>query len=227
MAARRLLALIVLLVTLVPLAFAGKGSYFSLQPSHTGAFAIGSVPAETNCTYCHFDRNNAPNGANLNTPGGGVEILDLPQYFVPGRIYPLRVRLFTDSTLADPGRLWGFQITAVRAFDGSGIGTFIQPSPDSLQIVSGTLQEFSSRSYLEHTVYDTRDGLVGPVEWHFSWQAPPNEQKGDVYFFCAGNAGNGDFDPGGDFIFTTADTIIDTTTAVRSVSWGALKSRYR
>jgi len=194
-------------------------------PSYTGAPAVAKKPAEFNCTLCHL--NFAWN--NLNTPGGAVEILDLPQTYNVGLVYPIRVRLSTDSTAAFPERCWGFQITAVRASNGEGCGTFVLPDPDSMRVVAaadGEYPGFGSRTYAEQTALGDHDGLASPVEWRLSWRAP-NIPQGSVYFFCAGNATNGNQDPGGDFVFTTSEMVLDTTTAVRHLSWGSLKQRYR
>jgi len=194
-------------------------------PSYTGAPAIRSKPAEWDCSLCHlnFEWNN------VNTPGGAVEILDLPATYVAGTTYRLRVRLSTDSTAFDPERDWGFQLTAVRASDGEGCGTFVLDDSDTLQIVSGEAgehPELASRWYVEHKFAGLRPGLASPVEWTFSWRAP-DAPEDSVLFFCAANAANGDLDPGGDFIFTAADTVLDLTTPVRALSWGAVKRRYR
>jgi hypothetical protein len=194
-------------------------------PSYTGAPDIRSKPAELDCTLCHFNFE----WNNLNTPGGSVEILDLPPTYTAGLTYRLRVRLTTDSTAAYPDRDWGFQLTAVRASDGEGCGTFILDDADTLQIVSGALgdrPELASRSYVEHTILGDRDGIASPVEWTFSWKAPDTPED-TALFFCAGNATNGNLDPTGDFIFTAAETLLDLTTPVKPVSWGALKKRYR
>ena len=192
------------------------------DPSQTAAPAFGTKPAEPTCTVCH-DNNT---GNNLNTPGGAVEILDLPDYYLPGQLYTLRVRLHSDSTLADPGRLWGFQLTAVRALDGQGAGSFELPAPDTLQVVLGDYLPWQSRSYVEHTSLGTRDGLGGPVEWTFSWRAPDPHQ-GTIFFYCAGNAADGAGGDKGDFVFTAADTVRADPTPVAGASWGSLKARYR
>jgi hypothetical protein len=194
-------------------------------PSYTGAPAIGAKPAEFSCALCHinFDWNN------INTPGGSIEILGLPSGYIGGETYRLHPRLTCDSTAAFAGRDWGFQITAVRASDGEGCGTFILDDPDSLRIVYGTdgeHPELGSRSYVEHTAISDRDGLASPVEWTFSWRAP-DPPVGTVRFFVAGNASNGSEDPGGDFIFTNEATVVDQTTTARRLSFGALKNRYR
>jgi len=185
------------------LAFATIESAHGPLPSVTGAAALGGKPEEWNCTLCHSgDRDN------LNTPGGRVEILNIPRPYTPGQTYPLTVRLRSDSTAYSATRHWGFELTAVRKSNGTGVGTFVLPNPDTLQIVMGDpAGDFASRAYVEHTFIGTRAGLAGPVQWTFSWRAPATD-VGMIYFFCAGNAADGTFDPGNDFIFTTSDSAI-------------------
>src|SRR5262245_36114962 len=106
---------------------AGVLSEYGPLPGATGAPALRSKPEEFNCTLCHF----AGATSNFNTTGGAVRILGLPKTYTAGQTYRLGVRLSTDSTAADPSRLWGFEITAVRAADGEGAGTFILDDADS------------------------------------------------------------------------------------------------
>ncbi len=197
-------------------------------PSKTGAPAVAAAPPEPNCTMCH-GAFGGPN--NLNDPNGSLAILDLPRYYVPGRTYTLRVRLATSLTSADAARRWGFQLTAVRGFDGSGAGTFdvsgSETPGDTLQIVpGGATDAWPTRSYVEHTLDSIHQGQPDSCLWSFQWTAPA-APAGTIFLFAAGNAANGSQDPTGDWIFTTSDTLTDTTTAVRSLTWGSLKARYR
>lgn len=195
--------------------------------SVTGAPAIGGADAESDCTLCHQDFANPcdPVPCNLNTPGGGVEILDLPAYYTPGMSIPMRVRLWSDSTLVYPDRRWGFQITAVRQSNGQGSGTWQIPDPDSLEILTGSTP-FDTRTYVTHQRPGTRYGLAGPVEWSFTW-TPPESDEGPVIFCVAGNAGNGNEEPGaGDFVFTAVDTLPSNAVPTLPLSWGALKRRF-
>lgn len=196
--------------------------------SMTGAPAIGGADPEADCTLCHQDYDNPclPEPCNLNTPGGGVAILDLPADYLPGQPIPLRVRLWTDSTLASATRKWGFQITAVRELNGAGSGTWQAAEPDTLLIEQGAAP-YDTRSYLMQKTAGTRTGLGGPVEWSFTWN-PPAGNDGRVIFCVAGNATNGNDEPGpGDFVFTARETLPPSAVPVRPVSWGALKQRFR
>lgn len=198
------------------------------EPSHTGAPAIGAGPPEPNCTQCHIAGESGP---NLDAPGGSLEILDLPAMYAPGITYRLRVRLASDSTARFPDRRWGFQLTAVRAEDGAGAGTFTvrgaQGPGDTLQVMPGDpVRSWPTRSYVEHLWDGVQDGAAGPVEWSFDWTAP-TEGIGTVLFYAAGNAANGSYEPSGDWIYTTADSMRDTTTAAAPRSWGAIKAMWK
>ena len=196
--------------------------------SVTGAPSLGGLDAEADCTLCHQDFENpcAPDPCNLNTPGGAVEILDLPEEgYVPGIAISLRVRLRTDSTLASPARRWGFQLVAVSEGSGQGTGTWVL-DPDTLDVVTGS-DPYASRQYLVHQYEGTRPGLAGPIEWTMAWM-PPESNEGNIIFCAAGNATNGNEEPGlGDFVFTSRETLPPSIVPVRPVSWGSLKSRYR
>jgi FlgD Ig-like domain len=164
-------------------------------PSRTGAPAVGGAAAEPNCTACH---STFP----VNTPGATLEILDIPQFYLPDSTYPVRVRL--SSTFAGQRR-WGFQITAVRESNGQGAGTWDIAGVAGIQIVNGT-GGFSTRRYVEHATGGTFAGNVGPVEWTFRWRAP-NADQGRIFFFAAGNAANNNGANTGDHIYTMRDTI--------------------
>jgi hypothetical protein len=204
----------------------GHADYSGGPPaSRTGAPALGGIPAELRCTMCHSDFAE-------DQPNGSVQILDLPEWYAPGLTYRLRVRLASTATSADAGRRWGFQLTAIQAVNGQGAGTFAVrgnqmggPGGDTLRIVSGS-SGYSSRRYVEHLFEGTRLGTGSPSEWSFNWTAPP-AGAGTIYFYAIGNAANGSDDPSGDWIYTTADSMRDTTTAALPTSWGAIKARFR
>jgi hypothetical protein len=201
-------------LALVPLLLAGASSAwaFSAGPpaSRTSARALGAYPAESNCTSCHS--GNAINNAN-----GKIEILGLPTGYVPGNSYPLTVRLtysLADTTGASNPR-WGFELTAVTQTDGMGIGTIQTPPPgaaplypDSLLIKTASGGTFltSNRQYLEQSSFAIRTDQPGPVEWPFTWVAPPGD-AGRIFFFASGNAANGNGSTSGDFVFTSADSM--------------------
>lgn len=218
-----------LLLVVLALA-AGVGSvvarpmyHFGPDPSYTGAPGVAGVPDEHTCATCHYvlDQNN------LNAGNGRVRILDLPASYAPGQTYTIRVELDCDSTRAVTSRQWGFEMTAYRASDGQGVGTWSISSTDTFQIVTAfPTDPWASRTYVEHREAGTQQGADGPVTWAVQWQAPA-VPSGTIYFAAAGNATNGNFDTDGDWVFTTLDSIADLTTPTRPVSWGGLKAQYR
>jgi hypothetical protein len=183
-------------VVAVMLAGALLATSFSTGPptSRTGAPAVGGVAAEGVCTLCH---TTFP----LNANGATLEILDVPEFYLPDSVYTLRVRLSSTFT---PPRRWGFQLTAVRAANGQGAGTFDIAGSTLLQILSGS-GAFASRRYVEHTSSGTFPNDDGPIVWTFRWRAP-NANQGRIHFFAAGNAANNSGSNSGDHIYTQRDS---------------------
>src|SRR5262249_61152745 len=58
------------------------------------------------------------------------------------------------------------------------------------------------RTYIEHTFAGTAPSATNQGSWTFRWRAPATG-AGRVTFYAAGNAANGNFSPGGEFIYTT------------------------
>jgi hypothetical protein len=173
----------------------------------TGAPALGTFLAERTCSQanCHF-------GSPLNS-GGKLEILGLPETYVPGTNYPLTVRL--TSSQSAPVPRWGFELTNARLSDGIGSGTLF-PTGLNLSLVN-------SRAYVSQNVSHLYAGEHGSVEWQVSWTAP-DPAEGPVGFYAAGNASNGNFQAGiGDLIYTVAETTRGGPVPVQRVTWGRLK----
>jgi len=188
---------------------------FSTGPplSRTGAPAIGGKPAEALCTVCH-------NLTFANDGTGTVEILDLPAFYTPGHVYPLRVRLSSTANAGYPDRKWGFEITAVYQANGLGAGTWNIPEAgnDSLRRAtydSGSTSTWKTRVYITHTSPSSHKGWPSPSEWSFAWVAPPVD-SGTVIFCVAGNAANGDSASVGtdDHIYTGRDTVLAPSAVV-------------
>ena len=196
---------------------------FSTGPpaSRTGGFAVANKAAESNCTICH-------SGSPMNDPSGSLHLLDVPQVYTPGQIYDLRVVLDHTWAPEPPTPLrWGFQLQAVQANTGDAAGIWPlvgNAPPDTFKIVAG-IGAYAKRRYLEHTRTLDDDstllaqhssihlGELGPVTWNVRWQAPPGD-SGKIYFFLAGNSANGDGVSvgSGDFIFTSAESTLGSTT---------------
>ena len=193
---------------------AGLAMAYSAGPpaSRTGACAVLTTAAGSNCRICH-------SSFQLNDPSGRLQILDVPANYTPGQTYSLRVHLeHTWSPLPGTPLRWGFQLQAVKASTGDSVGIWVlspNAPPDTFKVIQGlSTMVWKNRRYIEHTrdIFNPKDpngsthyGELGPIEWHVNWQAPPGD-SGKIYFFAAGNSANGNDQSTGDFIFTTAES---------------------
>ncbi len=158
----------------------------------------------------------------MNDGNGMVELLGVPDRYTPGASYPITVRLSSTSTQLNGFRRWGFELTAARLTDGGGAGTF---TSSSLTTVIGNQYFYHLRPYATQNFNTLKPGASSPVEWTVTWSAPGADQ-GDVGFYVAGNAANGNQSNSGDFIYTGGDTARSNQTPVEPVSWGGLKAKY-
>jgi uncharacterized protein (TIGR03437 family) len=101
-------------------------------------------------------------------------------------------------TITDPTQArWGFEASARMAADNSQAGSFTAADADT------QLKTASGIQYIEHTSAGTRPGAASPVSFQFDWTAPAG--SGDVIFYVAANAANGNGAPhAGDHIYTTS-----------------------
>ncbi len=92
-------------------------------------------------------------------------------------------------TLADPNASrWGFQLTARSASNPNQMA-------GSFRIIENTTRFASNPpaglEYVTHTLTGTRPGTTGSVSWEVEWTPPSDAGFGDVIFYAAGNAANG------------------------------------
>lgn len=146
-------------------------------PGHTGGFG------EPTCQACHF-------GAELNEPGGSLEIAGLPERYTPGETYRLIVRLRRAEM-----RAAGFQLSA-RTASGAQAGALA--ATDGTAAVQ--LHAPSGVQYAGHTERGSRPAAPGAAEWIVCWTAPATP-AGPVTFSAAANAGDGDTSPLGDYVY--------------------------
>jgi uncharacterized protein (TIGR03437 family) len=151
---------------------------------HTGA------PGDpTTCTECHLG----------NAVGTGVQIsfTDGTTSYTPGSTKRMRVMV------TDTARIYGFQATARLASNLSNgqAGTF-RPANNSTQVIceddrprpsSGSCPGSAPVEFVEHTLAGTSN------TFEFDWVAPATN-VGDVRFYVAGNAANGNGQNSGDRI---------------------------
>jgi hypothetical protein len=147
-------------------------------PGRSGVPAGGGFAAELTCVeMCH-------NSFDLNPDTlGQMEIVGLPDNYLPGQRYQLEFRL----SYPIPDRsAWGFQATAVEMDTYRGAGTFVVTDPRRTQIRLGG-PEGANRQYIEHTPLGSRPtGQLGS-SWRFDWVAPETN-VGDIGFYASGNA---------------------------------------
>ena len=145
------------------------------------------APGEGLCTDCH---SGSPDD-------GSVQITGTPMFYEPGATYTITV------TLQDQGQSrWGFELTAK---DGSanGAGDFTITDAVNTQLSDNPAP---AADYVKHTSAGTYNGTPdGPVTWEFDWTAPPSD-VGDITFYVAGNAADGNSGTSGDNIYTSSFT---------------------
>lgn len=163
-------------------------------PGYSGA------PGDQTCVVCHA-------GTGVNAGGGKVTIsFGGATTYTPGQTIHVSV------AVSDPAQQrWGFEASPRLASDPqhTGAGTLATVDGNTqLTPSSGTIQ------WIEHTLAGTRLGTTGGVTFDFDW-TPPSNAAGDVTFYVAANAANGNNSPTGDHIYTT-------TAALSAVSGGVI-----
>ncbi|MCU1232147.1 MAG: hypothetical protein JWP63_114, partial [Candidatus Solibacter sp.] len=144
-------------------------------------------------------------GVTLTFPGGAI--------WSPGVKQHLIVTI-SDATQ----RRWGFQLTArLAGSPNTQAGTFT-PSDSYTQLVC-TQSNFHSQvfgnscasnglplQYIEHTQAGTRPNAKSPVSFEFDW-TPPAAASGNLTFYVAAVAANGDNSQRGDHCYSARYTV--------------------
>lgn len=163
----------------------------SMWANSSGAPAqVSGAPGEGNCSACH--------GGTPNSGPGSLQVrFDGVMNWTPGQ--PVKVKV----TLSDPNATrWGFELTA-RAASNPNL------TAGSFRIIDNTnqLRTAEGKQYVTHTLTGTRAGTTGSSTWEVEWTPPSDVGFGDVVFYAAGNAANGNGQADlGDRIYTTAWT---------------------
>ena len=157
---------------------------------HTGA------PGETTCatSSCHDD--NAMNS------GPAILSVDLGSAtkYVPGRTYPIKIRITEPSV-----ERFGFQLVALVNSDSANAGNFLLSDVIRTQTVK-SLYQYLDREYVTYT-YDGTDAVsTGVGEWTLNWKAPASD-VGNITFFASAVSANDDETDKGDYVYTKAVTI--------------------
>ena len=148
-------------------------------PGFSGGFG------EPSCDACHFSEP-------LNDPAGYLEIAVPGESYVGGRSYPISISLGRPKLAAG-----GFQLTA-RFAEGGGQAGVLSVEPNSAERVALVVDR-----EIEYAFQGAGGSVpTGPdrIAWTVLWTAPVS--GGTVHFHVAANAGNGDENASGDFIYT-------------------------
>lgn len=148
-------------------------------------------PGETTCNTagCHT-------GNPLNDPSGSITIaapgLDANWEYAPGSTYQIQV------TVSRTGNgKFGLGFESLLA-SGANAGTLIITDPAQTQLKTATV----SGNVRNNVVHKTGAGLSNDSHtFIFNWTAPPTG-SGNVKFYAAGNAADGQTNPANDYIFT-------------------------
>lgn len=160
--------------------------------------STGTIDGGRDCSSCH----NSFGGANSDSRG--VIAIENLQPYVPGVTQNLRV------TLSHPtASSWGFQLTA-RFVTGDGTlkaGSFAAGSGDSQVACDDGSQagskgpcQLSQYEWLEHSLAPRTANGVG-YSFPFQW-TPPADEKGDITFYVAMVAGDGNSNELNDRVYT-------------------------
>jgi hypothetical protein len=191
----------------------------------------GAPPAARSCAVCHFQAAGIPSGPNIGA--GSITLIGLPSsYEANGPIIDVTI------VLSDPGQQrWGFQLVALSEYQRQAGSILLPPNPDK-QMVEIITDATSTPTvdYLMHSwrgAYWDPSKLGGPVYWRFKWQPPA---AGDVTFYIASVAANGDMETQGDRVYTNKYSItgppyapgdISNDGVINYLDWFLLAYRWR
>lgn len=133
-------------------------------------------PGSCNDTGCHSG-GSFGTSVDIKVLSGETEITA----YQPGELYQLVIEI---NTTSDPAE-YGFQAVALSGDDNVNAGSF-GTAPSGSQIIS-----INNRDYFEHA--SPRASAVATIEW-----TAPATGTGDVSFFAAGNAVDGNNTNSGD-----------------------------
>lgn len=142
-----------------------------------------------NCTQCHT-------GTPENKEGWIISPVLQVMGYSPNQSYSIIVAGYDESA-----QIYGFEVTAEDDL-GNKVGTF----EDDLL---GYTQAILSNTAATHTILGTTP-LTDSAIWLINWTAPP-ATFGDITFYAAVNAANGNGSSSGDQIYLTSMTVSPST----------------
>ncbi|MCX6634959.1 MAG: hypothetical protein NT090_07760, partial [Acidobacteria bacterium] len=182
-------------IAMLPLlVYANSGTALTPQLKRTGAAVDGGL----NCTACHA-------GAAANSDPRGKLTITAANY-IPGVKQTIRVKLEHPEA-----QRWGFELTARAPNDETKPAGVLTPDEnvavrcdDGLPNTRGVPGPCDGRlEFATHAAPSTPLGTTNGVEWEIQW-TPPSDDVGDIVFYAAGNAANGNGAITGDLIYTTS-----------------------
>ncbi|MBX2815203.1 MAG: T9SS type A sorting domain-containing protein [Saprospiraceae bacterium] len=187
------------------LLFAGLAFVIMAHSSGAGAEQdkdrTGGPAADGFCSACHSGGDFAAT-VNLTLLG---EAGDTIEQYVPGTSYTMRVEVTGTGASG-----FGFQAVVLDS-DLASVGTYGNPEAGS------RITEVAGRQYFEHNATSS-SGI-----WEIDWTAP-DEAAGDLKFYFAGNAVNGNGSRSGDR--PVHDSLLvaqDQTSSLKSMTDFALR----
>lgn len=192
-------------ITLIILAVSSL-SFLSAIMKEDGRAGATASPGETSCNTsgCH-------NG-NLVNSGGGSILIDAPTMtgweYIPGQVYPINV------TVAKTGvSLFGFGFEALRSTGANG-GMLSITNAVQTRILTAVI----SGNVRTNVVHKLNGGATPNLHtFTFNWTAPVTG-TGDITFYSAGNAANGNGSTSGDFIYTTSQIVTESTSGLEDIA---------
>lgn len=170
-------ATLLVLLMVVPLAFSlMAGAYVNHPDYKTGA------PGEGTCRDCH-------NSYGLNTGGGNIMVMGIPEMYDPGMTYTLTVSVY------DPGMSqFCFELTTVAEEDEAPAGSFSCIDSTETCIRGGG-----------KSIKTTKMGCMGATDYTKTWDvrwSSPSKAECPITFYGCGLGGDANGNKGGDRVYT-------------------------
>jgi uncharacterized protein (TIGR03437 family) len=164
--------------------------------------------------------------------GGSTGMGSVAITFPDGLSYVPGVKQHVVVTITDPvQKRWGFQATVRPAanprsseagdFESTDTYTQVVCQDDSQKPAGQPCAMNPDFQYVEHTTEGTRLGTSSPVSFEFDW-TPGTTTTGDLLFYVAANAANGDGTNFGDHIYYKTVTLSQTSSTSPAVSPGGV-----
>ena len=202
-----------------------KALVIAIAPALILAYEYGPPPGAAGPPS---DRSCGSPGCHTGSNGTGsvdVSFTNGPSY-VPG------VKQHVVVTITDPAqKRWGFQATVRPAanprsmeagdFESTDGYTQVVCNDDSQKPAGQPCSIAPNFQFVEHTTEGTRLGASSPVSFEFDW-TPDTTTTGDLLFYVAANAANGDGTNFGDHIYYKTVTLSQLTVTSPTVAPGGV-----